>query len=166
MRRPCVNSRRSAVLVSGSNWVPPRPAVSALSSLAGSFSCAPEDLSLDLKGVALTDCGGGHQLGDGRRGVRLTLNTCGPVQEPLQVTPSLAVVHADDQAYGRVETAGEERGRHVHLVVGVGECERGGALDTRGPERPLIGTGGHDQFDRRVRVTVQGGDVGAVLVAP
>lgn len=78
---------------------------------------------------------------------------------------AFAVVHADDQAYGGVEAARDQRGRHVGLVVAVGEGEGRGPFDSGGPEGLFVGAGGDEEFDRRARVTVESGDLGAVFVA-
>lgn len=74
--------------------------------------------------------------------------------------------HADDQAYGRVETAGQQRRRHVHLVVAVGQRECGGTLHARSEQGLFVRARRHLEFDGRVRVSVQRGDPGSVLVAP
>ncbi|MGW2745500.1 hypothetical protein [Streptomyces sp. NPDC001450] len=55
---------------------------------------------------------------------------------------------------------------HVDLVVAVGEGERGGPLDSGGPQGPLVRARGDEQLDRGAGVGVQRGDLGAVLVVP
>lgn len=141
---------------------------------------AAEDLSLDLEGVAVADRGGGHQLGHSRIGVGQhrgrhvragIVVACagdlggGAVQEALQVASALAVEHADDEANGRVETSGQQRCRHVDLVVGVGQRECRGPLHARGPQDLFVGVCRHEKLDGRVRVAVQRCDLGAAPVA-
>ncbi len=120
-----------------------------------------EDLTLDLQGVSPADRGGGHQLRDCGVGVgehggghvqRCAAGPAerqyGPVQEPFEVLTALSVVHPDDQADRRVESAGQQGCRDIDLVVAVGESERGGALHPRRAQRLLVRTGGHQQLDR------------------
>lgn len=106
----------------------------------------------------MADRGGGHQFGYGGVGVGQHRGghvrpgiVVAPardlggraVEQALQVAAALAVEHADDQTYGRVEAPGQERRGHVDLVVAVGQREGRGPLHAGGPQGLFIGVRRH-----------------------
>ncbi|MFF5278234.1 hypothetical protein [Streptomyces sp. NPDC000133] len=74
--------------------------------------------------------------------------------------------HADDRAPGGVETSGRQHLGDADTVIDVGQRGGRGTVYARGPHGLLVQVCRHQHLDGRVRVAVQSGDRGAVLVPP